>query len=204
MCSNVNRIPSLQNHAQLLTHLPQTFHPRHQEAWHRWPVLLLWLSFFLQSNEWILTVEGVKLNLQILKAEGDFLQGLTISPTVSGFSSNKLTTSWESPPFGPLCHRTLFGATRRGRRVHSSREKPHPIHHHSPPNPRLHHPLAAPSNRAKADCHLEWCAITPECTRMDGRYQRRYYWIGDGQRMKPSRLRQFKSPPSKSPVPLPY
>ena len=116
MCSNVGCIPPSKTTLSCSHIYHQTLHPRHQEAWHRWSVLLLRLSFFLQSNEWTLPVEGVKLNLQILKAEGDFLQGLTITPTVSGFSSNKLTTSWEPPPFGPLCHRTLFGATRRGRR----------------------------------------------------------------------------------------
>ena len=98
--------------------------------------------------------------------------------------------------FSALCHQTLFGATQRGRRVHSRREERHPSHHHrvrayTIPRPRYR-------NISRADCHLDWCAIGPECTRKGGRYRRLYYWIGDGQRVKPSRIQsQFNSPPSK-------
>ena len=98
--------------------------------------------------------------------------------------------------FSRLRHRTLFGALQRGRRVHSRREERHPSHHHrvrSYTIPRLRH-----RNRSKADCHLDWCVIAPECTRKDGRYRRLYYWIGNGQRVEPSRIQsQFKSPLSK-------
>ena len=145
------RLYSLQNHAQQLTHLPLNT-SQCQEAWHRWSVMLLPPSSLFQSNEWTLPIEGVKLNFpQILKAEGDFLQGLTISPRVSSFSSNKTVSTT--------------------------------VHHGKSLIPRLR--------------HLDWCVIAPECTRKDGRYRRRYYWIGDG-RVKPSRIQsQFKSPPSK-------
>jgi hypothetical protein len=78
------RMYSLQNHAQQLTHLPPDT-PRHQGAWHRCSVLLLPLSSFLQSNEWTLLVEGVKLYLlQILRRKAistrshDFTNGVEL------------------------------------------------------------------------------------------------------------------------------
>ena len=54
--------------------------------------------------EWALPIEGVKLNFpQILEAEGFFLQGLTISPSIEFlFKQTMSTTLWEPPLFQPF------------------------------------------------------------------------------------------------------